>query len=142
MSSIIQGIREYMAACPLLNEIPLKGYIDWTSDKEDNYGIFRDSDVLVKSFISGGGKYEYNFVLRARLKTEHKESLENTEWVERMEQWCADQTAAKNFPIMPKGCTPTKISAENGSLFEYDKNGKTGLYIIQFKLKYTKSGGN
>ena len=48
--------------------------------------------------------------------------------------------AAKNFPVMPKGCTPTKLSAANGSLFERDKTGNTGLYQIQFKLSYIKKG--
>lgn len=143
--SIIEGVREYMAACPLLAEIPLKDrFIDWTDPTANNYGIIIDSDVKIKSFITGGGKYEYNFFLQARLRAEDKKSLENAEWVERMETWCREQTAAKNFPKMPEGCTPTKLSASNGSLFERDKTGKTGLYQIQFKLNYTKSesGGN
>lgn len=143
MESIIKGVREYMAACPLLAEIPLKArYIDWTASNANNYGIIIDSDVKIKSFISGGGKYEYNFFVQARLRAEDKKSLENAEWVERMEEWCREQTAAKNFPKMPNGCTPTKLSAANGSLFERDKTGNTGLYQIQFKLNYTKSGGN
>ncbi|MBP1560369.1 MAG: hypothetical protein J6C96_03890 [Oscillospiraceae bacterium] len=143
MASIIKGVREYMAACPLLAEIPLKDrHIDWTSDTAGNYGIFVDSDVLAKPFISGGGKYEYNFVLQARLSTLDGKMLENAEFVERMGDWCAAQSAAKNFPAMPKGCTPTKLSAANGMLFERDKTGKTGLYQIQFKLNYIKSGGN
>lgn len=143
MASIIEGVREFMAECPLLAEIPLKGrYIDWTDPTATNYGIIIDSDNLIKPFISGGGKYEYNFLLRARLRAEDKKSLENAEWVERMEAWCKAQTAAKIFPKMPKGCTPTKLSAANGSLFERDKTGNTGLYQIQFKLNYIKSGGN
>lgn len=141
MLSIIEGVREYMAACPLLAEIPLKSrYIDWTSATANNYGIIVDSNNLIRSFISGGGKYEYNFFVQARLRAEDKKSLENAEWVERMEAWCREQTAAKNFPAMPKGCTPTKLSAENGSLFERDKTGNTGLYQIQFKLSYIKKG--
>ena len=128
--SIIEGVREYMAACPLLAEIPLKArYIDWTASNANNYGIIIDSDVKIKSFISGGGKYEYNFFVQARLRTEDKKSLENAEWVERMGDW------GKSF-------TPTKLSAANGSLFERDKAGNTGLYQIQFKLNYIKSGGN
>lgn len=142
MSTMIQGVKEYIAACPLLKEIPLKArHVDWTSGDANNYGIMFDSDSLVKPFISGGGKHEYNFSLQARLRTEDKKSLENAEWVERMEAWCREQTAAKNFPAMPKGCTPTKLSAANGSLFERDKTGNTGLYQIQFKLNYIKSGG-
>jgi len=108
MMSIIEGVREYMAACPLLAEIPLKkSYVDWTDPTANNYGIIVDSNNLIRSFISGGGKYEYNFFVQARLRAEDKKSLENAEWVERMEAWCREQTAAKNFPKMPGGCTPT-----------------------------------
>lgn len=143
--SIIKGVREFMAACPLLSELTIaqkKGYIDWVADGNENYGIIIDTDVEVKRFISGGGKHEYNFVLQARLKNEDKAKLDNAEWVERMSNWCADQSRAKNFPAMPKGCTPTKLTSANGMLFERDKTGKTALYQLQFKLNYNKSGGN
>ena len=143
MSSMIKAVREYMAICPLLSEIPLKDrHIDWTSDTADNYGIFVDSDIPIRKFISGGGKYEYNFVLQFRLTTNDFVNLENAEFIERLQGWCDSQTIAKKFPVLPHGCTPTKISASNGMLFERDKNGKTGLYQIQIKLNYIKSGGN
>ena len=143
MASIIESVREYMAECPLLAEIPLKSrYIDWTSSTANNYGIIVDGDVLIKSFISGGGKHEYNFALFVRkFAKEDVDRLANTEFMERLQDWCNKQNAAKNFPAMPKGCTPTKLSAENGMLFERDKTGNTGLYQIQFKLNYIKSGG-
>ena len=142
--SIIKGVREYMAACPLLAELPIankKGYIDWVSDGNENYGIIIDADVEVKPFITGGGKHEYNFVLQARLKNEDKAALDNAEWVERMSNWCAEQSKAKHFPDMPKGCTPTKLISANGMLFERDKPGKMALYQLQFKLNYIKTGG-
>ena len=135
--SIIQAVREYMAECPLLAEIPVKArYIDWTDDKSTNYGIFVDSDNIVKKFVSGGGKHEYNFVIQARLRRDDKKSLENAELVERLGKWCAAQTAAKNFPKLPEGCTPTKLTAANGYLYENDDTGKTGLYQLQLKLSY------
>ena len=47
--SIIENVREYMAACLLLAEIPLKGHIDWTIADANNYGIIIDSDIVLKS---------------------------------------------------------------------------------------------
>ena len=143
MSTMIQGVKEYIAECPLLGEIPVKGrHVDWTSSDADNYGIMLDSDNLVKPFISGGGKYEYNFTLFVRkFAKEDVDRLANTEFVERLQDWCNKQNAAKNFPAMPKGCTPTKLSCANGMLYDRDKAGNTGLYQIQFKLNYIKSGG-
>ena len=142
MASIIDSVREYIAACPLLDEIPVKArHVDWTSGDADNYGIMFDSDNLVKSFISGGGKHEYNFALFVRrFAKEDVDRLANSEFMERLQDWCGKQNREKNFPAMPKGCTPTKLSAENGMLFERDKTGNTGLYQIQFKLSYIKKG--
>lgn len=143
MSTMIQGVKEYIAVCPLLKEIPVKGrHVDWTSGDADNYGIMLDSDNLVKPFISGGGKYEYNFTLFVRkFAKEDADRLANTEFVERLQDWCSKQNAVKNFPAMPKGCTPTKLSCANGMLYDRDKAGNTGLYQIQFKLNYIRSGG-
>lgn len=141
MSSLIQGVREYIAACPLLEEIPVKArHVDWTSDNADNYGVMFDSDNLVKPFISGGGKREYNFTMFVRrFAKEDADRLQNSKFVERLQDWCTKQNAAKLFPAMPKGCTPTRLSCANGTLFERDKTGSTGLYQIQFKLNYIKS---
>ena len=137
--SIIDGLCDYFGRCPLLEHIsPDSRFIDWTSDTADCCGIIFNSDAEIKKFISGGGKREYNFTLQIRLNAENKMSPENHEWMEQMEQWCACQNSAGNFPAMPEGCTPTKISAEKGVLSERDKTGKTGLYKIRFKLNYIK----
>lgn len=138
--SIIDGLVNYFGECPLLSGIPPDSrFIDWTSDTAVSYGIIIDSDIEIKKFISGGGKREYNFTLQIRLNAENKMSAENPEWMEQMKKWCADQSSGKNFPDMPDGCIPTKISAERGVLYERDRTGKTGLYKIRFKLKYIKS---
>ena len=41
VTSIIEGLRNYLAECPLLAEIPVKDrHVDWTkADIDGNYGI-------------------------------------------------------------------------------------------------------
>lgn len=135
--SIISGVREYMAACPLLAMIPLKDrHIDWTNANSPNYGIFPDEDITVKKFISGGGKHEYNFMVKFRLTANELKELENAEFVENMKKWAAEKNAAKEFPVLPEGCTPTAIEAASGIMDERDNSKKTALYSMQFKLKY------
>lgn len=142
VQTIIEGIRQYIASCPLLSEIPIsEKNIDWTDGTKQNYGIVPDSDILLKGFISGGGngKRQYAFALQVRkFTTSDVENLANSEFIERLQRWCDTQTKLKNFPEMPSGCTPTKITAENGFLFELDKNGKSGLYQLQFNLIYNR----
>lgn len=133
--SIIEGLRDYFAECPLLSGC---GSVDWVSDTVGSYGIIPESDSEIKKFISGGGKREFSFSLQIRLETENKKSIENPELMEEIERWCAVRNAEKNFPHMGSGCIPTKISAEKGVLHERDKAGRTGLYKIRFKLNYIK----
>lgn len=137
--SIISGLTEYFAECPLLSGIsPESRFVDWVSDTGCSYGIIPEGDEEIKKFIADGGKREYSFTLQIRLMSEDKRSAKNPEWIEEMERWCVLQNSGKNFPAMPEGCTPTKISAEKGVLYERDKTGKTGLYKIRFKLNYIK----
>ena len=137
--SIISGLTEYFKECPLLERIPPESsFVDWVSDTGCSYGIIPEGDSEIKKFISGGGKREYLFTLQIRLMAENKRSAENPEWMEEMERWCASRNIKKNFPSMPEGYVPTKISAEKGVLYERDKTGKTGLYKIRFRLNYIK----
>ena len=119
---------------------PDSRFVDWTSDRAPCYGIVIDSDREIKKFISGGGKREYDFTLHVRLAAENKMSGDNPEWMEKMEQWCDEQNRVKNFPGMPEGCIPVRLSSERGVLCERDRTGRTGLYKIRFRLSYIKQG--
>ena len=135
MESIIEGLRDYFAECPLLHG---SCFVDWVPDTAGSYGIIPESDSGIKKFITGGGIREYIFNLQIRLMSEDKKSPENLKLMEDIEQWCTLKDKEKNFPHMPAGCTPTKISAEKGALCERDKAGRTGLYKIRFRVNYIK----
>lgn len=136
--SIISGIREYISGCGVLSDFKIgKRFIDWTDDSDNNYGIIPDGEKQLKSFITGGGKYRYGFTLYIkRLGESESTRLKNAELLEKVQRWCNENNIAKRFPSMPKGCTPTKISAENAMLIEHRANNNT--YQIQFSLLYTK----
>lgn len=54
VSSIIEGIRNYIASVPLMSEFDSKHrHIDWTDADNDNYGIFPDTDNLVDEYVDG-----------------------------------------------------------------------------------------
>lgn len=145
VNSIIEGVRGYIAACPLLSSIEIKKrHIDWTDETAGNYGICPDGDTLIKGFISGGGngKRLYSFSIFIRQTAfEDYQRLANSKFIEDLQAWCEAQSKLKNFPTLPTGCNPTKITTENGMIFEFDKTGKTGQYQIPFKLFYIKTGG-
>ena len=104
---------------------------------DHNYGIMPDGEKAIRKFITGGGKYQYNFTLYIkRLSTSDAARLKNAELLEKVQHWCNANNLNKVFPQLPVGCTPTKITAENAMLIE--QGIKNNTYQIQFTMLYTK----
>lgn len=138
MDSIIAGVRAYISGCSALADFKVgKRFVDWTDDTDDNYGIMPDGEKAIRKFITGGGKYQYNFTLYIkRLSTSDAARLKNAELLEKVQRWCNANNLNKVFPQLPDGCTPTKITAENAMLIE--QGIKNNTYQIQFTMLYTK----
>lgn len=138
MDSIIAGVRAYISGCSALADFKVgKRFVDWTDDTDDNYGIMPDGEKAIRKFITGGGKYQYNFTLYIkRLSTSDAARLKNAELLEKVQRWCNANNLNKVFPQLPNGCTPTKITAENAMLIE--QGIKNNTYQIQFTMLYTK----
>lgn len=138
MDSIIAGVRDYISGCSALADFKVgKRFVDWTDDTDDNYGIMPDGEKAIRKFITGGGKYQYNFTLYIkRLSTSDAARLKNAELLEKVQHWCNANNLNKVFPQLPVGCTPTKITAENAMLIE--QGIKNNTYQIQFTMLYTK----
>lgn len=136
--SIIKGVRAYINSCDALADFKVgKRFIDWTDDSDDNYGIMPDGEKAIRKFITGGGKFQYNFTLYIKkLSTSDAARLKNAELLEKVQRWCEGNNRNKVFPQLPSGCTPTKITAENAMLIE--QGGNKNTYQIQFTLIYTK----
>lgn len=141
-SDIISAVREWLAGCELLEEIPSgRRHIDWTDAENENFGIMPDGDVMLKKFISGGGKRQYNFTLYVnKVSAEDEQRLRNAAFIERLQQWCRVQSLNKNLPVLPEGKAASVVAAENGMLAVISpKVTKWGKYLIQFKMIYTTS---
>lgn len=145
VQSIIEGLRNYLAECPLLSEIPVKDrHVDWTAaDINGNYGIFADgNDPIGEPYINGDREMLYTAQINVRkLADSDVKRLEANAWLERLQLWLSDQTEAGNFPEMPKRCTPTEIEATNAGLLDMDAAGKKGTYMVQIALTYDLQGG-
>lgn len=137
-NSIISAVRAYISGCSALADFKVgKRFVDWTDDTDDNYGIMPDGEKAIRKFITGGGKYQYNFTLYIkRLSTSDAARLKNAELLEKVQHWCNANNLNKVFPQLPVGCTPTKITAENAMLIE--QGIKNNTYQIQFTMLYTK----
>lgn len=138
MDSIIAGVKEFLNGCDALQAFSIKNrHIDWTDEANDNYGIMPDGEKTISKFLTGGGKRQYNFTLYVnKLSEGDAQRLKNAELLERVQTWCAKRTRDKKFPVLPEGCTPTKITAENAMLLEIGKS--RNKYQIQFTLMYIR----
>lgn len=145
VQSIIEGLRNYLAECPLLSEIPVKDrHVDWTvADINGNYGIFAGgNDPIGEPYINGDREMLYTAQINVRkLADSDVKRLEANAWLERLQLWLSDQTEAGNFPEMPKRCTPTEIEATNAGLLDMDAAGQKGTYMVQIALTYDLQGG-
>lgn len=132
MDSIIEGIKEYAAACPLLAGI--EGSINRLEDDPDNYGIYPSGDTVVATYINGSEERLYTFTIEVRKMTDNNISrLEGSSFIEKLQRYF--NTAA--LPTLPDNCTAEELTAENGILPDPDKSNKSSTFIVQCSLKYT-----
>ena len=107
VQSIIEGLRNYLAECPLLAEIPVRDrHVNWTAADKHNYGIFQDGNVPIgEPYINGNQEMLYTAQINVRKLTDSDvRRLEASAWVERLQRWLQVQTKADNLPEMPEGC--------------------------------------
>lgn len=146
VQSIIEGLRNYLADCPLLAEIPVKSrHIDWTSaDINGDYGIFpAGNEPVGVPYINGTQEMQYSAQINVRKFTDtDAKRLEANAWLERFQRWLAFQTVKEQFPEMPEGCVPAEIEAVNAGLLDTDITGKKNVYMVQINLNYILDGGN
>lgn len=138
--SIITGMRDYIAACPLMAEFDTKHrHIDWTDADNDNYGIFPDNDRLIEKYIDGTQMRQYvcQITIRKFSKAD-ADRLKNSEFIERLQSWFDEQCELDNLPQLPEDCTADEIHAENAMLSELSVTGKTGTYTVQIIMQYVK----
>lgn len=132
MDSIIEGIKEYAAACPLLADI--KGHINWLEDDPDNYGIYPSGDTAAAAYINGSEERLYTFTVEVRKMTDSTvRRLESSGFIEKLQRYF--NTAM--LPMLPESCTAEELTAGNAMLLDLDRSGKKGTFIVQCSLKYT-----
>lgn len=134
--SIIEGIRQYIANCPLMSEFENKRrHIDWTDADCDNYGIYPDSDSVLEEYIDGTEIRQYACQITIRkFAKQDADKLRNNEFLERLQRWL-DKA---DLPELPEDCTAREIRAENAMLAELDIAGKYGTYLIQIIMEYVR----
>lgn len=137
--SIIKALREWLAECPELQKLSKDGYIDFTKDDKENYGISPGGETTVRRYIDSSSIQQYSFSIFARRYTaEDIGRLENAEFLENLSQWMDSKALAGELPNLGEGTETQAVTSNFSSLFEADTSRKTGLYQIPCELIYRK----
>jgi len=136
---MISELRTYIQSCPLITDLSEDMHIDFTDQKAKSYGIMPTGENILKRFVAGGCKKQYNAVLYIRNYTiDDFERLQNSEFLESFSSWLDEQNLNRNFPVVSENIEIESISCSNGMLFDLDETGDTGLYQLQLQIIYTK----
>lgn len=138
MSSMIQGIVDYVTACPLL----AKGYfrVDSLGARPIEYGIATlPCDPVIKRYTDGSSMRQYLFAVTSRedYSVDMIQNIRNSEFYENLADWFEAQNGAQNFPDLGTGKTVQKMElVTSGYLFSTDR--KTARYQLEIRCKYFK----
>lgn len=138
MASMIQGIVDYVTACPLL----AKGYIrvDSLGARPIEYGIATlPCDPVIKRYTDGSSMRQYLFAVTSReyYSVDMIQNIRNSEFYEELADWFEDQNKTGNFPVLGPGKTVQKMElVTSGYLFSTDR--KTARYQLEIRCKYYK----
>lgn len=138
MSSMIQGIVDYVTACPLLAE----GYIrvDSLGARPIEYGIATlPCDPVIKRYTDGSSMRQYLFAVTSReyYSVDMIQNIRNSEFYEDLADWFEAQNKTGTFPVLGPGKTVQKMElVTSGYLFSTDR--KTARYQLEIRCKYYK----
>lgn len=136
MTSNLEILREFIAECPLIDELTDNIHIDWTQGDAENYGIMptgvnRDT---INQYIDGSRhmRIQEDFSLYCDNYTfDDVQRLEQSNFMYRLMEYMLET------PI-PFTELNAELSVQNGSLFEIREDGEFGKYLIQINLTYEK----
>lgn len=136
---MIEQIKEYIEQCPYLEEFVAVN-VNYLADKDTAYSINENVgyDPVIKPFITGGGKMQFQFSFDARLKwnDEIATNIDNSKFFEKFRDWLEDNNRNKILPNID-GIKSEKIRAiTNGYIFT--TNADEAIYRIGCIFYYLK----
>lgn len=138
INSIIDGVVDFFQSCPLLG--PGVFRVDALGDQPLEYvietGIFTP---VIETYIDGSSdrRYQFNFGSREYYSMDRFQTIANSTFYEKFAEWVEAQDAAGNFPEMPAGMTPEKLSVLSPG-YMFDESMQNARYQIQIELIYHK----
>lgn len=134
--TVIQAIRKYISACPLLKDDVILGVDQLGTDI--SYTIdTTPCPPIVKKYTDGSSQRQFQFVFASREKYGERvlENLQNSGFYEAFADWLERNNRQGVFPDLGEYRTPFRIDILSNS-YVYDTGDNTARYQIQLNLLY------
>ena len=137
MNTIIDGLRAFFCACPLLEPASRLG-VDYLGRDATEYVIEAvPTEPVVQQYADGGSTRQYAFVFASReaYGVDTLRNMANKGFYEALADWIEEQSNSGNFPSLPAGKQPVRMEVTAGG-YLFDASPDTGRYQIQCRLIY------
>lgn len=140
MSSIIEGIREFLLTCPLLKDGIM--HVNYLENEPMQFTIDEiPTTPILKCYADGSTVRQTHFVI-ASSAFYSRDALENLKacgFYEQLADWLEKNNNAGILPELPAGCSPISIkTTTNGYCIETDIRQNVQRYQVQCRLIYLK----
>ncbi len=134
--TVMEAVREYLAACPLLAGGKLN--VDFLPAEAASYSIEAvPVDPVVKRYIDGSELRRCAFVLatRAYYGEQIRSQLDNLAFFEQFGDWLDAQDRAGQLPVLDAPCTASRLRVTSSG-YAFAPDTDTARYQIQCQLEY------
>ena len=137
IKTVIESIREYFDACPLL-KADAKLNLDYLGLEEVEYGIYSEPvNPVIKKYVDGDELKQHTFVFAVKnlMSDSYITQLENISFFDRFIQWVEQNNKQRKLPQLEGKRQAQRLEIlTNGYLIAQDE-GKA-QYQIQMRLIY------
>nr|DAV98853.1 MAG TPA: Minor capsid protein from bacteriophage [Caudoviricetes sp.] len=137
--TIIESLRTWFAACPLLKDGLLN--VDYLGADGIEYTIDADQPVnpILKKYTSGSSVRQFPFIFASRESygADTLQNIANSGFYEKLAAWVEKQSEEENLPELDEYRTPQYIEVLSGG-YPFDTGDSTARYQITMNFVYTQ----
>lgn len=137
MSSVINGIREFVRSCPFLQGGRVN--VDYIGE-EMGYSIDPiPCDPVLQRYADGGAKKQFQFAFTSleEYDQDARVNIENSGFFQKFDEWLEEMDRTGKFPEMEDGKSPVKLQTLSSG-YLYDVSADMAKYRIECRLIYTQ----
>ncbi len=138
---MIEEIRNWLRTCPLIDQSD-RFNVNYLSQEPLAFSVEETpSNAIARRYMDGSTLRAKTWVLAAvqDYSPDVLAQIGNSGFWEQLSAWVEQQSRARNFPAMPKGCKARKIEVTT-THYLYRANTNTARYQVQMQLTYFEKG--